>query len=92
MWCPSLRCPSRLARRADINKRDENGMTALHYAFEGDGAMSVVSLVHAGCDVKMPAGPKARLPIDFAGSHQLKHVIPDLSLPPALVAFFVSRL
>jgi hypothetical protein len=40
----------------------------------------------------MPAGPKDRLPIDFAGSHQLKHVISDLSLPPALVAFFVSRL
>ena len=55
--------------------RDESGMTALHYACEGESPMSVVSLVQAGCDVKTPIGPKGRLPIDFAGSHQLKHVM-----------------
>jgi len=67
--------------RAEIDKRDEHGMTALHYACEGESPMSALSLVQAGCDVTTPAGPKGRLPIDFAGSHQLKHVGVPCLLP-----------
>ena len=61
--------------------RDENGMTALHYACEGESPMSIISLVQAGCDAKTPAGPKGKLPIDFAVSHQLKHVRPIKPAP-----------
>jgi len=65
--------------RADVDVRDEDGKTAMLYACEGESPMSVVSLVQAGCDVKSPCGPKGRLPIDFAASHQLKHVGPICS-------------
>ena len=64
-----------LARGAEVDARDSCGLSALHYACEGDSPMSVLSLVRAGCDVTTPAGPKGRLPIDFASSHQLKHAL-----------------
>jgi hypothetical protein len=34
--------------RADVDKRDESGLTALQYACEGQSPMSIVSLVQAG--------------------------------------------